>query len=101
MCGEPVATPAVTCLIRQVKGYTHSHKVADFRSRSFPLLPDAHANPMIEPLVDFLNAILHTGNAVVIEPSSGVSGQFLQCRFDALDVPSGRKASQGVFKLLP
>ena len=66
----------------------------------FPLLPDAHANPTVQPSVEIIDRILHACDSVVIHPSSDIDLDLLQTWSDALTAPTGRVFAQMVFELL-
>ena len=81
--------------------YPELDEISHLGSRFLPLFPDAHADSMIQPAVDVLYGVLHIRNTVVVQPSSDIHLQPVQCRAYALNVPSGTKVFQICFQLLP
>ena len=70
------------------------------RPWQFPLLPDAHADPSVQPTVEVIDLVLHACNSVVVHPSSDIDLDFLKTWSDALTASTGRVFAQVVFELL-
>ena len=70
------------------------------RPWQFPLLPDAHADPSVQPTVEVIDLVLHACNPVVVHPPSDIDFDFLKTWSDALTASTGRVFAQVVFELL-
>ena len=70
------------------------------RPWQFPLLPDAHADPSVQPTVEVIDLVLHACDSVVVHPPSDIDLDLFKTGSDALTASTGRVFAQVVFELL-
>ena len=70
-------------------------------SGQFPLLPDTHPYPAVQPSVQAFDVVLHVRYPIVIQPSSHIDFYLLHGSDDASAPAPGSEPAQFILGFLP
>ena len=95
-----MAFPTVSRHVRKIFRYPQTDEMPFLRPWQFPLFPDTHTDPSVQPPVEIIDWILHACDSVVVHPPSDIDLYLFQTRSNALAASTGRVFAQMVFELL-
>ena len=90
----------VPSFVRRVLWYTQLDQVMYLRLWQFPLLPDTHADPSVQPSIEIIDRGFHARDPIVVHPPSAIDLDLFKTWSDALTPSTGRVFAQLIFELL-
>ena len=98
---EPVSFTVIGYRCRIVAVHTQSYEFPLPGSGQFPLLPDTHPYPTVQPSIQAFDVALHVRYSIVIQPSFHVDFYLLHGSDNASAPAPGSELAQFILGLLP